>query len=80
MTQDNKEEYVELYVDWILNKSIEKQFNNFKRGFFKVIDADITKLFTFDELVLILTGKEELDFKELRANTVYDQGYTDESD
>jgi len=44
VTQDNKEEYVELYVDWILNKSIEKQFNNFKRGFFKVIDADITKV------------------------------------
>jgi len=44
VTQGNKEEYVELYVNWILNKSIEKQFNNFKRGFFKVIDADITKV------------------------------------
>jgi len=30
------------------------------------------QLFTYDELVLILTGKEELDFEELKANTVYD--------
>jgi hypothetical protein len=29
-------EYVQLYVDWILNSSVEIQFLEFKRGFDKV--------------------------------------------
>ncbi|EAS04589.2 HECT domain ubiquitin transferase (macronuclear) [Tetrahymena thermophila SB210] len=80
VTQENKKEFIELYVDWYLNKSIERQFNNFKRGFFKVLNLEIIQFFTFDELVLILTGKEELDFNELKENTYYDQGYSEESD
>jgi hypothetical protein len=34
--QANKAEYVQLYVDYLLNKSIERQFVAFKRGFDKV--------------------------------------------
>ena len=37
VTQANKHEYVELYVDYILNKSIENQFNSFYRGCHNVI-------------------------------------------
>ena len=29
-------EYVELYTDWMLNKSVEEQFREFKRGFDRV--------------------------------------------
>lgn len=32
-------EYVQLYVDWILNASVELQFMEFKRGFDKVSDT-----------------------------------------
>jgi ubiquitin-protein ligase E3 A len=37
VTQDNKQEYCQLYADFLLNKSIKKQFDAFKRGFYKVV-------------------------------------------
>ena len=36
VTNDNRDEFVELYVDNILNKSVEKQFEAFKKGFYQV--------------------------------------------
>ena len=37
VTQSNKHEYVRLYTDWLINKSIDKQFRAFKKGFYKVV-------------------------------------------
>lgn len=37
VTHENKHEYVELYVDFLLNKSVENQFKAFNQGFQKVI-------------------------------------------
>ncbi len=36
VTQANKEEYVELYCDYVLNKSIEEQYKAFHQGFHMV--------------------------------------------
>lgn len=36
VTHENKEEYVEMYVDFLLNKSVENQFKAFNQGFQKV--------------------------------------------
>jgi hypothetical protein len=36
VTNENKAEYVELYVEWVLNTSVEEHFRAFKHGFLKV--------------------------------------------
>ena len=36
VTKANKEEYVTLYCDYVLNKSCEKQYQAFHQGFHKV--------------------------------------------
>lgn len=36
MTNANKHEYVELYVSYLLDTSVEAQFRAFERGFRKV--------------------------------------------
>lgn len=36
VTKENRKEFVELYVDYVINKSVEKQFNGFHAGFMKV--------------------------------------------
>lgn len=36
VTHENKNEYVDLYVDFLLNKSVENQFKAFNQGFQKV--------------------------------------------
>jgi hypothetical protein len=33
VTQKNKGEYVELYIDYVMNSSVSKWFNSFKKGF-----------------------------------------------
>ena len=43
MNQSNKREYVDLYLDWFLNKSIELFFEPFKTGFYKVCEKFLIK-------------------------------------
>lgn len=45
VSQANKHEYVQLYADWLINKSIEKEFTAFKRGFDKVVTSTVIKVF-----------------------------------
>jgi ubiquitin-protein ligase E3 A len=70
---------VRLYLDWFLNKSIEKQFRPFYRGFHKVVTGDGIRLFNGEELMTLICGSPHLDFNELEAVTHYEDGYTKES-
>lgn len=40
----NKDEYVDLYLDWYFNKSIEEYFVCFKKGFYRVCDKQLAKV------------------------------------
>jgi ubiquitin-protein ligase E3 A len=40
VTNENKEEFVELYVDWYLNRAVKEQFEPFYQGFYKVISHE----------------------------------------
>lgn len=42
VTNDNRQHFVDLYVDSILNKSVENQFEAFKKGFYQVC-CSVTK-------------------------------------
>lgn len=73
LTLENRREFVDLYVDYILNKSIEQQFDAFKEGFHCVVEgSEAFPLFHTDELELLLCGVQDLDFAELRGVTKYD--------
>lgn len=41
VTQKNKDEYIQLYTDWYLNKSIQVQYKSFENGFNKVVGGDV---------------------------------------
>ena len=68
----NKSEYVELYVDWFFNKSIDEYFRSFEKGFYKVFNRNLTKILTPQELELIICGTQILDFHELKIACVYE--------
>lgn len=44
VTQDNKIEYCQLYADFLLNKHIKKQFESFKKGFYKVVSGKMIEV------------------------------------
>jgi ubiquitin-protein ligase E3 A len=77
----NKHEFVELYADFLLTKSIEKQFRAFKKGFQMVTDESPLKLlFRPEEIELIVCGSNNFDFDELEKSTEYEGGYTAETE
>mmetsp|Transcript_9106 Transcript_9106/g.17825 ORF Transcript_9106/g.17825 Transcript_9106/m.17825 type:complete len:775 (-) Transcript_9106:469-2793(-) len=76
LTNENREEYVELYSKYLLMDSIKRQFTAFKRGFMKVCGGPALKLFRPEELHRLICGSEHLDFEALEKKTQYDGGYT----
>lgn len=77
VSQSNKHEFVELYADFLLTQSIEKQFKAFKKGFQMVTDeSPLNLLFRPEEVELLVCGSKNFDFNELEKSTEYEGGYT----
>ncbi|KAF7253197.1 Ubiquitin-protein ligase E3A [Varanus komodoensis] len=80
ITNENRKEFVNLYSDYILNKSVEKQFKAFRRGFHMVTNESPLKyLFRPEEIELLICGSRNLDFQALEETTEYDGGYSRDS-
>ena len=75
VTNDNREEFVDLWIDYMLCKSVAKPFDAFARGFRKVCDSKIFEWFHPDEIELLICGNPTLDFDELRRTATY-EGYS----
>ncbi|KAK5870264.1 hypothetical protein PBY51_024916 [Eleginops maclovinus] len=80
VTQENRQEFVEMYSDYILNKSVERQFRAFKKGFQIVTNESPLKyLFRPEEVEMLICGSRKLDFEALEKTTEYDGGYSKDS-
>ena len=63
VTKENREEYVELYIEYIFNKQCERQIKAFQKGFYRVCNEDvIMNMFKPEELELLVCGSKKLDF------------------
>ena len=51
VNQKNKQEFIDLYVDYVFNRACEKQFQAFANGFRRVINSKPLELFYPDELM-----------------------------
>ncbi|KAJ1947984.1 putative E3 ubiquitin-protein ligase, partial [Linderina macrospora] len=72
VTSSNRVEYVMRYLQWILNDSISKQFEPFKRGFFYVCGGNALSLFKPEEVELMVHGSDtDWDPKILQKITEY---------
>ena len=76
VTSDNKNEYVKLYVEYVLFKSCETQFDAFKKGFLKVVSARVLQLFHPQELMALVVGNENYDWNLLEELCQYKEGYS----
>lgn len=78
VTLDNRHEYVKLWMDFYMNKSIKASFESFFRGFRRVIESDSFKLFSSEELEQLLCGSQEkdIDVELLRTVTKYGPGWS----
>jgi hypothetical protein len=77
VTKANCHEYVDLYIDYVFNKSCEHQLNSFQKGFYRVFDRDLmTVMLKPEELEKLICGSSVLDFTELEKVAKYVDGFT----
>jgi hypothetical protein len=78
LNNENKSEYVQLAIQWRLERAIEEQMTAIKRGFYRIIPVFLLRDFDERELELLLSGVSVIDVANWKENTEY-RGYTKDS-
>ncbi|GAB5356262.1 hypothetical protein AAMO2058_000275500 [Amorphochlora amoebiformis] len=77
VTSENRKRYVEIYADWVLNKSVEASVIAFRKGFYDVCGemgetkASVFRLLAPQELQRLICGSETIDFANLEPSVRY---------
>ncbi|XP_076366217.1 E3 ubiquitin-protein ligase SMURF2-like isoform X2 [Tachypleus tridentatus] len=69
VTDDNKKEYVRLYVNYRFMRGIEQQFLALQKGFNELISQHLLKSFDEKELELLIGGLGKIDVEDWKVNT-----------
>ncbi|GAA5945146.1 hypothetical protein JCM1841_001769 [Sporobolomyces salmonicolor] len=74
VTNENKKEYVQLVVEWRIQRRVEEQFKAFLSGFNELIPQELINVFDERELELLIGGMSEIDVDDWMKHTDY-RGY-----
>lgn len=66
---------MDLYIDYVFNKSVEKQYEAFHHGFKIVCGGPVLNMFQAHELRDVIIGNENYDWDAFENNAVYKEGY-----
>ena len=71
VTEENKQEYVELYCKWNLYQRVKPQFEAIRRGLYEIISYEFLTIFDEKEMELLLGGLKEIDVSDWKKYTDY---------
>uniref|UniRef100_A0A5S6QY85 HECT-type E3 ubiquitin transferase n=1 Tax=Trichuris muris TaxID=70415 RepID=A0A5S6QY85_TRIMR len=71
VTDQNKQEYVNLVCQMKMTGAIRQQLNAFLNGFYDIIPKDLISIFNEQELELLISGLPIIDVDDLQQNTEY---------
>lgn len=71
VTDENKEEYLQLRLRHRMLDSIKPQLENLLTGIYEVIPADLLSVFDYQELDLLLCGVPDISVQDWKENTEY---------
>lgn len=71
VTEETKQEYIDLLVNYIGNLSIQGPLQQFLEGFYYIIPKEIISVLTADEIELLICGMPFLDLQEWQDFTEY---------
>lgn len=81
VTNANRKEFVDLYVRYLLDTAVSRQFEPFKRGFYTICGGNAFSLFRPEEIELLVRGSDAaLDVDSLRGVAEYDNWGTKKPD
>ncbi|KAL4239440.1 E3 ubiquitin-protein ligase smurf2 [Mactra antiquata] len=69
VTEENKKEYVKLYVQWVFMRGIEAQFLALQKGFHEIIPQHLLRPFDERELELMIGGLGKIDLEDWKLHT-----------
>nr|CAH8864314.1 unnamed protein product [Trichobilharzia regenti] len=71
VTDENKQEYIDLMVNWRFSRGVEDQTNAFLTGFEDVFPLQWLQYFDERELEVLLCGMQQVDVDDWQAHTIY---------
>jgi len=75
VTNDNKDEYIQLVIEWRFINRVRKQMDQFLAGFNELVPLNLIKIFDEGELELLMCGIGCIDVKDWKTHTVYKGDY-----
>ncbi|XP_046867707.1 E3 ubiquitin-protein ligase Nedd-4 isoform X2 [Drosophila willistoni] len=75
VTNENKDEYIKLVIEWRFVARVKEQMSAFLDGFGSIIPLNLIKIFDEHELELLMCGIQNIDVKDWRENTLYKGDY-----
>lgn len=78
VTNANRKQFVEDYIDWLANKSVAREYEAFERGFFTCLERKALEFLSPELLKDIAEGYQGFDIQELKAVAKYEDGYTED--
>ncbi|XP_037904260.1 E3 ubiquitin-protein ligase Nedd-4 isoform X8 [Hermetia illucens] len=75
VTNENKDEYIKLVIEWRFVSRVKDQMSAFLEGFGSIIPLNLLKIFDANELELLMCGIQNIDVKDWRDNTLYKGDY-----
>ncbi|XP_049964658.1 E3 ubiquitin-protein ligase Nedd-4 isoform X5 [Schistocerca serialis cubense] len=75
VTNENKDEYISLVIQWRFVSRVQEQMNAFLNGFEGLVPLPLVKIFDEHELELLMCGIQNIDVKDWKQNTLYKGDY-----
>nr|XP_023401618.1 NEDD4-like E3 ubiquitin-protein ligase WWP1 isoform X2 [Loxodonta africana] len=71
VTEENKDEYIGLMMEWRFSRGVQEQTKAFLDGFNEVVPLQWLQYFDEKELEVMLCGMQEVDLADWQRNAVY---------
>ncbi|XP_046662602.1 E3 ubiquitin-protein ligase Nedd-4 isoform X2 [Homalodisca vitripennis] len=75
LTEENKDEYIKLVIEWRFVSRVQDQMTAFLDGFNALVPLNLIKIFDENELELLMCGIQNIDVKDWKHNTLYKGDY-----
>lgn len=75
VTNENKDEYIRLVIEWRFVARVKEQMTSFLEGFGSIVPLALLKIFDENELELLMCGIQNIDVKDWKKNTLYKGDY-----
>ncbi|XP_063773192.1 probable E3 ubiquitin-protein ligase HERC3 isoform X2 [Pseudophryne corroboree] len=76
VNKENRQEFVDAYVNYVFNKSVQEWYEAFSTGFLKVCGGKVLELFQPSELKAMVVGSSNYNWQELEENAIYKGEYS----